>query len=186
MLNLPNAITLVRALLIPVIGGLLWTRAYDSALMLFLCCAIGDLADGLLARRLNQRTRFGAIADPLADKLTMLTVTLLLAVQGLLPLWFAALVILRDVVIVAGALAYHYRVGPVEVAPTRLSKLNTALEFVLLAAVLAQAAGWFAAPAALTLLLGLTTATVVGSGLHYVLAWTAKARSARSATIRRP
>jgi cardiolipin synthase len=186
MLNLPNAITVVRGLLIPVIGGLLWTRDYDAALVLFLCCAIGDLVDGLLARRLNQRTRFGAIADPLADKLTMLTVTLLLALQGVLPAWFAALVILRDVVIVAGALTYHARVGPVEMAPTQLSKLNTALEFAVLAGVLAQAAGWFTAPAALTVLLGLTAATLLASGVHYVLTWSVKARRARSATIRAP
>ncbi|MFN7777772.1 MAG: CDP-alcohol phosphatidyltransferase family protein, partial [Betaproteobacteria bacterium] len=79
MLNLPNAITVVRALLIPAIGGLLVVRDYHSALVLFLLCALGDLLDGWLARRLDQRSRFGAIADPLADKLTMLTVALLLA-----------------------------------------------------------------------------------------------------------
>jgi cardiolipin synthase len=186
MLNLPNAITVVRALLIPAIGALLVVRDFHSALVLFLLCAVGDLADGILARRLNQRTRFGAIADPLADKLTMLTVALLLAWQGLLPWWFAALVVLRDATIVAGAIAYHVMVERFEMAPTRLSKLNTALEFVLLAAVLAQAAGWFAAPATLHGLLLLTTATLVASGVHYVVSWTAKARRTRSANIRRP
>ncbi|MFN7572600.1 MAG: CDP-alcohol phosphatidyltransferase family protein [Betaproteobacteria bacterium] len=185
MLNLPNAITVVRALLIPAIGGLLVVRDYHSALVLFLLCALGDLLDGWLARRLDQRSRFGAIADPLADKLTMLTVALLLAWHGLLPWWFAALVVLRDATIVAGAAAYHFTVERVEMAPTRLSKLNTALEFVLLAAVLAQAAGWFAAPAALAGAVLLTTATIVASGVHYVVSWSVKARRARSATIRR-
>ncbi|MFN7780468.1 MAG: CDP-alcohol phosphatidyltransferase family protein, partial [Betaproteobacteria bacterium] len=151
----------------------------------FLLCALGDLLDGWLARRLDQRSRFGAIADPLADKLTMLTVALLLAWHGLLPWWFAALVVLRDATIVAGAAAYHFTVERVEMAPTRLSKLNTALEFVLLAAVLAQAAGWFAAPAALAGAVLLTTATIVASGVHYVVSWSVKARRARSATIRR-
>lgn len=185
MLNLPNAITVVRALLIPAIAGLLVVRDHHSALVLFLLCAVGDLLDGWLARRLDQRSRFGAIADPLADKLTMLTVALLLAWQGLLPWWFAALVVLRDATIVAGAVAYHFTVERVEMAPTRLSKLNTALEFVLLAAVLAQAAGWFSAPAALHAAVLLTTATIVASGAHYVVSWSVKARRARSATISR-
>ena len=80
---LPNAITLLRAVLIPVIAFEIVQHDYDSALLLFVLCALGDFVDGWLARAFDLRTRFGAIADPLADKLTMLTVTLLLAWQGL-------------------------------------------------------------------------------------------------------
>jgi hypothetical protein len=84
-------------------------------------------------RGCNARLRFGEIADPVADKLTMLAVTLTLAVQGLLPLGLAVSIVARDLTLVRGALAYHYTVGTYDMAPTPLSKLITAVEFVTLA-----------------------------------------------------
>jgi cardiolipin synthase len=178
--NIPNAITIVRALLVPVVAFALVARDYDLALTLFLACAIGDFVDGYIARRFDLRTRFGAIADPLADKAIMLAATLLLAWQGWLPWWFALLVVLRDVVIVAGALAYHLRVGHVDMAPTRLSKANTAFEFVLLAGVLALAAELIEPGAWLRVLLWVCTATVIASGVQYVVVWSRKATAAAS------
>ena len=70
----------------------------------------------------------------------------------MLPLWLAAAIVIRDLVIVAGAAAYHRYIGPFEMSPTRLSKLNTALEFVLLATVLADAAQLVEASALLSVL----------------------------------
>lgn len=176
---LPNAITLLRAVLIPAIAIALYLRDYDAALLLFVLCALGDFIDGWLARALDVRTRFGAIADPLADKLTMLTVTLLLAWQQWLPWWFALLVVSRDVVIVGGALAYHLHVGHVEMAPTRLSKLNTALEFAFLAGVLSLAAQITGDGPWWRVLLWTTTLTIVASGTQYVVQWSRKALQAR-------
>ncbi len=181
MLNLPNAITVLRGLLIPAIAWLLVQQEYPWAFWLFVACALGDLADGLIARGWNLRTRFGAIADPLADKLTMLTVTVLLAWLQWLPWWFAAAVIARDTVIVGGALAYHFLVGHVDMAPTRLSKLNTAFEFSLLAAVLAFAAGYLDDGPWLALMLYATLATIVLSGAQYVVQWSVRAVRARRA-----
>jgi cardiolipin synthase len=176
---LPNAITLLRAAAIPVVAFALLRRDYDGALLLVVLCALGDFVDGWLARALDVRTRFGAIADPLADKLTMLTVATLLAWQGWLPVWFAALIVLRDVLIVGGALAYHLHVGHVAIAPSWLSKLNTALEFVLLAAILLVAEGVLAADGAVRVLMLVCTATILASGAHYVLTWGRKALRAR-------
>jgi len=182
--RLPNAITLLRAVLIPVIAFTLLRRDYDSALLLFVVCALGDFVDGWLARAFDVRTRFGAIADPLADKCTMLTVTLMLAWQGWLPWWFALLVAARDVVIVAGAVAYHFRVGHVEMAPTWLSKLNTALEFVFLAGLLALAGDVLEDGVWSRLLLWTTTATILLSGTQYVVLWGLKAVRERRAHTR--
>jgi cardiolipin synthase len=111
----------------------------------------------------------------------MLVVTVLLAWQGWLPWWFALLVVLRDVIIVAGALAYHYRVGHVDMAPTRLSKANTLFEFVLLAGVLALAAELIDAGAWLRVLLGVCTATVIASGVQYVVVYARRAAHAAMA-----
>jgi cardiolipin synthase (CMP-forming) len=173
--HVPNALTLLRFLLIPVVVALLAQRGYGAAFVVFFVSALSDFADGVIARRWNARTRFGAIADPLADKLTMLAVTFMLAVQGLLPLWLVAAIVLRDMVIVGGALAYHYVVGRYDMAPAFLSKLNTAIEFLTLAMVLGNTAGIFDASAAMPVLFALLMVTIVGSGLQYVWVWGGRA-----------
>jgi cardiolipin synthase len=181
MLNLPNAITLLRFALIPLLVVLVQQRRYGIAFALFAVSALSDLADGFIARHWHQRTRLGAIADPLADKLTMLAVTIALALQNWLPWWFAAAVLLRDAIIVGGATAYHFAVGPVPMAPSAVSKLNTALEFLVLASTLAIGAGLLDQGAWWRGLLFATLATIVLSGAHYVVVWGRKATQARRA-----
>ena len=101
----------------------------------------------------------------------MLAVTLVLASQALIPLWLAAAIVARDVVIVAGAVAFHFIVGRVEMAPSWLSKFNTVLEFGVLSALLADAARAIEVTALLPPLFVLVTATIVGSGVQYVWVW---------------
>ncbi len=180
MLNVPNTLTAARILLVPWIAWLTHAREYETALWLLLVAAASDLLDGFIARRFGQRTRFGEIADPLADKLATLTVALLLALQGWLPWWLAAAIIGRDVLIGGGALAYRLLVGSLEIAPTQLSKVNTVLEFALLAAVLATGAGYFDTGAWLAVLTGTVLATVLGSGAQYIWLWGRKAVAARA------
>jgi cardiolipin synthase len=179
MLNLPNAITLLRFALIPLLIVLVQQRRYGIAFALFAVSALSDLADGFIARHWHQRTRWGAIADPLADKLTMLAVTLALALQNWLPWWFAAAVLLRDAIIVGGATAYHFLIGPVPIAPSAVSKLNTALEFLVLAGTLAIGAGLLDQGAWWRALLFTTLLTIFLSGAHYVVLWGRKAAQAR-------
>ncbi len=115
----------------------------------------------------------------MADKLTMLTVVIGLAWQGLLPPWLALAIVARDIVIVAGATAYHRFIEPVEMSPTWLSKLNTGLEFVVLAAVLADAARLLDMSALLPTAFALVFSTVVASGVQYVWIWGRRALSRR-------
>ena len=181
--HVPNMITVVRGLLIPVIGALLLQERYVEAFWTLVASALSDLVDGQIARRFNARSRFGAIAD----KLTMLTVTLLLAWQGLLPVWLATAMVLRDVVIVVGAVAYHRLFGHVEMAPTWLSKLNTVLEFVMLAAVIADAAALVDDRAMLPLLFAAVLLSVATSGVQYVWIWGRRALTlTRARTARDP
>jgi cardiolipin synthase len=177
--HVPNGITVARGLLIPVIGWLLAEERYESAFWTVVVSALSDLVDGQIARRFNAHSRFGAIADPVADKLTMLTVVIGLMWQGLLPFWLALALVARDIVIVAGAAAYHRFIEPVEMAPTWLSKLNTALEFAVLAAVLADAAQLFEVDAWLPAAFALVFCTVIASGVQYVWIWGRRAWSCR-------
>jgi cardiolipin synthase (CMP-forming) len=84
-------------------------------------------------------------------------------------------VVVRDALIVGGAIAYHACVGHVEMAPSRISKLNTALEFLLLTSVLALSAGHVGDGVWLQALMFVTLVSIGLSGLHYVLVWGHKA-----------
>ena len=171
----PNLLSVARLALIPVVAWQLAAEEYEIALPLFLAAALTDLADGYIARRFRFTSRLGAVLDPIADKLSMLVATLMLAWQSLIPLWLAIAIIGRDVVIVAGALAYRRLVGKIDIAPTLASKLNTVVEFAMLLAAMAAAAGWLQAPRVLEALFALTLATVLASGAQYVWIWGRKA-----------
>lgn len=180
MLTVPNIITIARVLLIPLMVYLLVERRYEQAFYVFVISAVSDLLDGFIARHFNQLSQFGAVLDPVADKLTMLTLTVLLASQGMLPTWLAVAIVARDVVIVSGAVTYRFVVGHVEMQPTLLSKLNTLLEFSVVAMVLAEAAQIVGREPWLPPLFVVVFVTVVGSGVQYVWLWSLKAmRSAR-------
>jgi len=175
MHNLPNLITLIRLALVPAVAYALLVRAYGVALPLFLAAAVSDTADGYIARRFHVTSRLGATLDPIADKLNMLVATLALAWQGLVPVWLAAAIVSRDVIIVVGALAYRAAIGNLEIAPTWLSKINTVIEFTLLLIVMAGAADWIDVEGWIVAAFALTAATVVASGLQYVWLWGRKA-----------
>lgn len=177
ILTIPNVITVVRLGMLPVLLWMLAVQAYEIAFWLFVAVSIGDGVDGWLARQLNQKSRLGAVLDPVADKLTILSIAWVLAAQGILPVWIAALMSLRDLTIVAGALAYRQFVGSLEMAPTRLSKLNTALEFLLLALALMLANRWIDAEPWLAPYLAIIALTILASGTQYVWVWGNKARA---------
>ena len=179
VLNLPNVITVARMLLVPVLAYLLLRQAYAYALLAFTVAAVSDAVDGFLARRFNQFTRFGAIMDPLADKAILLTAVVLLGWSGLLPLWLAAAIVARDIVIVSGALAYHWLAGSVDMAPSLLSKLNSFLQFGLVCLIIANAAAMFDISAWLPALFLLVLLSTAASGVHYVWVWGRKAATLR-------
>jgi cardiolipin synthase len=182
MMTVPNLITLLRVLLIPLLVYFLAKRGYGSALLVFVAAALSDLLDGFIARRFKQISSLGAALDPVADKLMMLAAVILLASQGLLPVWLAVAIVVRDIVIVSGAAAYRWLISQVEIAPTLLSKLNTFLEFCIVSAVLASAAGLVDLQAWLPPFFVMVFLTVTVSGLHYVWVWGRKAaRNARRA-----
>jgi cardiolipin synthase len=143
-----------------------------------MAAAFSDFADGVIARHYRLVSEFGARLDPIADKLTMFIATVLLAWQGLLPLWLAAAIVLRDIVIAGGAIAYRLLVGHVAMEPTWLSKINTALEFAALAGVLAHAATLIDGSAWLPALFAVVFVTVTASGAQYVWVWGRKAAAA--------
>jgi CDP-diacylglycerol--glycerol-3-phosphate 3-phosphatidyltransferase len=163
--TLANRITLVRLLLIPVFIVLVmmysreqaWIRL--TALGVFLVAAVSDGLDGFVARAYNQKTRLGAVLDPLADKLLINLAFVFLAVNQELatpvPRWMPVIILSRDVIIVLGAYLINEYFGPFRARPRISGKLTTTLQMASIIAVLLEV--WFAYP----LLLAMITVSVI-------------------------
>lgn len=117
--------------------------------------------------------------DPIADKFLIAATYATLAYAGQIPVWLAAMVVLRDLVIIGGATAYNFLIAPVQGEPTRISKVNTALELTFVVAVLSLAAFGWPNETVVTVLGASVLVTVVISGVDYVLAWSQRARSVK-------
>jgi cardiolipin synthase len=174
---LPNAISALRIALVAPILILIFNESFGAALVLFVIAAFSDGLDGYLARRNGWFTRLGALLDPVADKLLVAGLFVTLAVTGNIPVWLAAVVLVRDLVIVAGALAYNFIVKPVEGEPTRISKLNTSLQLLFLLFVISRAGYGWPQEITITVLGAAVFVTVVVSGVDYVLSWSRRARA---------
>jgi len=174
-LNVPNTLTILRMLLVPGIVVALLRESYGAALGIFLFAGASDGLDGFIARRFNQCTPLGALLDPLADKLLVVSSALVLGWLGRIPWWLAAAIIGRDLVIVAGAVAYYRRAGHLEMEPSMLSKLNTFLQISLILIVLADGAALIGVAQWLPMLFVVTLVTALVSGGHYVVVWSKKA-----------
>ena len=176
--HLPNLITVLRIGACLPLAWLIVHGDERSALWLALVVGASDVLDGFLARRFNWQSRIGGLLDPIADKLFLVCAFVALGLAGALPAWLIALVIVRDLVIVAGAFAYHRLVEPLSAAPSVIGKVNTLAQVALILAVLAGRAG-FAAPFDLqALLIWIVAVLAVISGGHYVYTWTRRAQQA--------
>jgi cardiolipin synthase (CMP-forming) len=169
----PNAITVVRIALVPVFILALNDRDYSTALIVFAVAGVSDSLDGFIAKHFNLATRVGAILDPVADKLLLVSAYIMLAVVGHLPLWLVLTVGFRDLMIVGGYLVYS-SIGPVPMRPTALSKFNTFMQITLVVVVLTQQAGLLPLASLDWYLMYVVFATTVSSGLHYIWIWGVK------------
>ncbi len=171
---LPNAITLARMFCALPLFLLVLDGQLAAALWLFLLAGLSDGLDGWLARRFHWQSELGGYIDPLADKLLILAAYLSLGLRGWLPWWLTALVILRDLVIVGGAFAWHFRRGPLRAEPLLLSRVNTVLQMALIVLVLLQQGQMILPGPWVTATIWLVTISTVSSGLVYVIIWARK------------
>ena len=166
-MNIPNSLTILRILLVPVIIGFMTYGSYGFALLTLLLAGLTDAVDGYLARKLNQRTRLGTLLDPLADKLLLTSSFISLAVLHLVPSWLVILVVSRDLMLLLGTVVAHVTSTPINVTPTFLGKGRTLfqLSYVLLTILLT----WRGVDrSTITPLVVLMVGFTLASGFHYL------------------
>jgi cardiolipin synthase len=172
---LPNAVCIVRmALVVPLVIALL-NRQFTAALWLLVIAGGSDALDGFLAKTFDWRTRLGSLLDPAADKLLVVSVFVVLTYLGLVPAALTAIVVLRDVVIVFGAVAYQWFIEPVHGEPSSISKLNTACQLAFILFTMANAGYAWPPEISLQILGAAVVFTSITSGLNYVLRWSKRA-----------
>ena len=169
--TIANLITILRFLLVPGVIYWLMSGRMDLAFAGFVIAGISDGVDGFVARHFNQRSKLGAYLDPMADKLLLVSVFLVLGIMGELPLWLVIAAVSRDALIVIAVLLSTIMAHPVEMKPLLVSKANTAVQIVLAAVVLAElslAVEFGPVRPALIFLSGLLT---VASAAAYLVGW---------------
>jgi cardiolipin synthase len=169
--NLPNLITLGRLLCVPVAIWLVLSDDLGAAFWLFAAAGISDAIDGFIAKRFDQRSRLGALLDPIADKTLLVSMYVTLGIAGYLPNWLVILVVFRDALIVGGFILVTTLAHAMRWEPLFISKLNTALQIGLIAVVLARIGLGVPDLGLGKLLIYAVAATTVISGGGYLVRW---------------
>jgi cardiolipin synthase len=167
VVTVPNVITLCRLCIVPLAVWLVLRRDLQWASAVFIGAGLSDAIDGWLARR-GAFSQLGAFLDPLADKILLTSMYIVLAAVGLLPDWLAILVVFRDLVIVGGVVLITLLGDSVVIAPMVISKLNTVLQLLLVALALSLAAFGLRAPLLMNALIVCVACTTLTSGVLYV------------------
>ena len=172
-LTFANKVTIGRILVVPffIATVLYYSRERDClrwiALWIFLFAVITDVIDGYIARTRHQKTKAGAILDPLADKLLLISAFICLTIKGEIfpsvkfPLWLVVSVISRDVILLLGAMIIHLVQGDITITPTKWGKATTFFQIMCILTVLLQ---WKVSVVLWYMTAGLT----VISGLGYI------------------
>ncbi len=173
---IPNALTILRLILIVPFLMFLYHHEYVHAFYTFFLAGFTDGLAGWMARHFNWQSFFGSFADPLADKLLVASSFISLALLGSLPWWLVVLVFLRDLTITMGVVAWYFLIQrKIDFEPSLLSKFNTLFQLTLVTLCLLELAYFKLPPHVLNGLIILTAITTASSFIHYIWAGINKA-----------
>lgn len=167
--TIPNVITIARIIMVPMFVVAYINHQLAAALLIFVLAGVSDGLDGFLARILRQRSKLGALLDPLADKLLLVTAYICLGFGEMVASWLAVLVVSRDLMLIGGmALLQLWGVNIRDkIRPTWLSKFNTCVQILLVVVVLTSPWGW-AHQGLLSVLAAIVATSTLLSGGHYI------------------
>jgi len=168
--DIPNLISITRIILVIPVVVFIFSGDYLVALLLFVIAGVSDGIDGYLARQFRWQSRLGSILDPIADKLLLMASFISLSMVDLVSGWLVVAAVTRDVIILIGALIYHFYIGKYDMSPSYVSKFNTFMQILLVVAVLSiqitQIPLWV-----IDWIVYITIMTILLSGLSYAIVW---------------
>ncbi len=168
-MNIPNFLSLLRILFVPVMVIFLIGDAFVKALIVLVISGLTDALDGFLARILNQQTTLGAYLDPIADKALLASCFVTLAIKGIIPVWLTVIVISRDFIILFGVAVLSMMSIPFEMRPAFVSKVTTAVQLLTIFSVLvSQRLMGIFTEQGLMILYWVTAFFTIISGLNYM------------------
>ena len=129
-MNIPNFLSLLRIILVPVVVIFLIQGSYGKALFTFAVAGLTDALDGALARLLSCQTVLGSYLDPIADKLLLTASFVTLSILGIIPSWLTVIIISRDFIILLGIAILSLLSVPYVISPAFVGKITTALQIV--------------------------------------------------------
>jgi len=127
-MNIPNFLSLLRIILVPVFIIFLMQESYTNALLTFVLAGLTDVFDGTLARMMNKQTKLGSFLDPMADKILLASSFVTLSILGLIPSWLTVIIISRDFIILFGIVILSMMSITYEIKPAFVSKITTAMQ----------------------------------------------------------
>ena len=172
VLNVPNVLTLLRLLCVPLMIVFLFSGgggaglARDSAALVFVLASITDLIDGAVARKFGQETNFGKLADPLADKALIGSALIGLSILGDLPWWVTIVILVREISV---SLLRIWVIEHGVIPASRGGKLKTVVQTVAITMALVVVPGlpWWGAVT--SLVMGAAVALTVATGIDYLV-----------------
>ena len=144
----------------------------EVAFWVSLAVSVSDALDGIIAKRFRMVTVLGGFLDPIADKAFLVCVFIALGHEDYLPVWLVILVVFRDLLIIGGAVLFQTLTQSLKMAPLMVSKINTAVQLILVVLVLAAEAFSLNFSLARYFLIYVVGATTLWSGIAYVVGWT--------------
>ena len=179
-INIPNLISLLRLLCVPLTVWLIINNQVFTAFWVFVFASISDALDGFIAKRFNLQTELGAYLDPIADKALLVSVFITLGQAGYLSSWLVLLVVFRDSLILVGAFLYHLIHQNLRMEPLLISKTNTAAQFILVILVLGLHGYSIVNNIIIEIMVYIVCITTLMSGATYVGIWGMRAAKIES------
>jgi cardiolipin synthase len=169
-MNIPNFLSLLRIILVPVVVIFLIQGSYSKALIAFIIAGITDALDGALARILDCQTVLGSYLDPIADKLLLTVSFVTLSILGIIPSWLTVIVISRDFIIMLGIAMLSMMAIPYVIKPAFIGKVTTTMQIgTIFLALLFQAISHDLSYDWIIILCWLTGLFTIASGMVYII-----------------
>ncbi len=169
--HIPNTISIFRIFLVIPVIYYIWQDNWQTAFLLMLLAGISDGLDGYIARTFHWESELGATLDPIADKVLLVCIFIVLGIKGIVPQWLVVLIISRDAIIVTGLILYKLMTNELKINTLFISKVNTALLIILVLLHMFNLAVSPVPELLFNIMIVMIVVTTIVSGALYVILW---------------